>query len=99
MTVNGKTAEGTIERRVIICNRLGLHARAAGKLRNMAAHFRSHIEIVNNNMTANAKSVLGLMALEGYKGVELTLRASGEDADDALAAIAQLIEERFGEED
>ncbi len=91
--------ERVVERKVKICNRLGMHARAAGKFRNLAAQFNSQIKVVKGNIEADAKSILGLMALEASKGSELILRAQGEDAEEAIHALAQLIEERFGEEE
>jgi len=91
--------ERVVERKVKICNRLGMHARAAGKFRNLAAQFNSQIKVVKGNIEADAKSILGLMALEASKGSELILRARGEDAEEAIHALAQLIEERFGEEE
>ena len=91
--------EKEVERKVKICNRLGMHARAAGKFRNLAAQFNSQIKVVKGNIEADAKSILGLMALEASKGSELILRAQGEDAEEAIHALAQLIEERFGEEE
>jgi len=91
--------EKEVERKVKICNRLGMHARAAGKFRNLAAQFNSQIKVVKGNIEADAKSILGLMALEASKGSELILRARGEDAEEAVQALAQLIEERFGEEE
>ena len=91
--------ERVVERKVKICNRLGMHARAAGKFRNLAAQFNSQIKVVKGNIEADAKSILGLMALEASKGSELILRARGEDAEEAVQALAQLIEERFGEEE
>lgn len=88
---------GTLSRQVTICNKLGLHARAAGKLRNLAETFSAKISVVRGHAVVDAKSVLGLMALEASKGTTLELRAAGADAEAALAALAALIEDRFGE--
>ncbi len=88
-----------IERKVVMRNQLGLHARAAGKLRNLASSFQAEIKVIRGNIEANAKSILGLMALEASNGTELTIRAKGEDAKQAIEAIVHLIENRFGEEE
>ena len=85
--------------KVKIINRLGLHARAAGKLRNLAEKFPCKIEVIRGNVTANAKSVLGLMALEGSKGRDLEIRAKGPQAEVAVRALVELIENRFGEDE
>jgi len=90
-------AEGKRNLKVTIRNRLGLHARAAGKLRNLAEQFQSQITVVSGHTTVNAKSVLGLMALEASQGTQLMLRAEGPDSEQALQALADLIEQRFGE--
>ncbi len=86
-----------VSQKVTIINRLGLHARAAGKLRNLAEKFPCKIEVIRGTITANAKSVLGLMALEGSKGTELVIRAKGAQAEEAVKAIVELIRDRFGE--
>jgi len=85
-------------RKVVITNRLGLHARAAGKLRNLAERFPCKIELIRGNLTANAKSLLGLMALEAGKGTELIVRAKGKQAEDAVKALTDLVKGRFGED-
>jgi phosphotransferase system HPr (HPr) family protein len=88
-----------VERSVKICNRLGLHARAAGKFRNLAAQFKCQIKVIKGRIEADAKSILGLMALEASKGVEIKLRACGEDSEQAVDALCALILERFGEDE
>jgi phosphocarrier protein len=86
-------------RTVVISNRLGMHARAAGKFRNLAAQYKSQIKVIRGKMEADAKSILGLMALGACQGTELLLKATGEDAEDALQALAELVDNRFGEEE
>ena len=85
--------------KVLIINRLGIHARAAGKLRNLAERFPCKIEVIRGTFTANAKSVLGLMAMEASKGTEIEIRAKGKQAKEAVKAIVELIQDRFGEEE
>ena len=88
-----------VVRVVRICNQLGMHARAAGKFRNLAARYKCQIKVVKGKIEADAKSILGLMALEASKGTELLLKAKGEDAEEAIEALAKLVEGRFGEEE
>ena len=86
-----------IEKEVKITNRLGLHARAAGAFRRTAAGFKADIKVSRMNMTANAKSLLGLMALEAAQGTSILIVAEGEDADQAVQTLVDLVESRFGE--
>lgn len=81
-----------------ISNRLGLHARAATKLVQTARTFRSEIRIVKGDMAVNGKSIMGVLMLAAAKGSEIEVSAEGEDAQDAIAAIRQLIEGKFGED-
>jgi len=82
-----------------VVNRLGLHARAAAKLTQTASRFPCDVSVSNDGQTVNAKSVMGLLLLCGAKGTELTVDATGEQADEAVRAIGELIANRFGEED
>lgn len=88
-----ETSEGRFE----VVNELGLHARAATKLVQLASRFRAEIELKNGEQAANAKSVMGVLLLCGAKGTTLGVRAEGADAAEAVRAIGQLIAERFGE--
>lgn len=80
-----------------IINRLGLHARASAKLTQLAGQFKSEVWISRNTRRVNAKSIMGVMMLAAGKGSRVTLEADGEDADQALTALTQLIADRFGE--
>jgi len=80
-----------------IVNKLGLHARAAAKLTHIASGFQSDIWLSRAGRRVNAKSIMGVMMLAAGKGSTVTIEASGEDADAALAALTKLIAERFGE--
>lgn len=82
-----------------ISNRLGLHARAASKLTQLATTFKSDIFISKGQQRVNAKSIMGVMLLAAGKGMTVTLDAEGEDAEQALVAIADLFNNRFGEPD
>jgi phosphocarrier protein len=82
---------------VRVPNRLGLHARAAAKLVNLANRYESHIEVSKDGQVADAKSIMGVLLLCGHQGCELTLSARGADAEVALAALCGLVEAGFGE--
>lgn len=82
-----------------IINRLGLHARAASKLTQLASTFKSEIFISKAQQRVNAKSIMGVMLLAAGKGMTVTVDAEGEDAEQALEAIATLFNDRFGEPD
>lgn len=89
-----------VRRKVIIENELGLHARAASKLVQLASSFPVEIHIGRDEMMVNAKSIMGVLMLAACQGTELSLVASGDEetARQALDAIAELVEGRFGEE-
>ncbi len=89
----------TCEREVKIENRNGLHARPAAEIVKAAARFRSDITIRRDDMEVNGKSIMGVMMLAAEYGTTLQLRASGEDAEQAVDAIAALVASRFGEKD
>ena len=81
-------------------NDLGLHARAASKLVQLASKYPVEIKIGHDEMTVNAKSIMGVLMLAAGKGTDLTLTAVGDDdeAKAAVEAVVGLIQERFGEE-
>ena len=89
-----------IERRVIVVNRLGLHARAAAKLVRTAGSFRSSVRLVRADGAgaADAKSILSVLVLAAARGTELRVEASGADEREALDAVCALFEQGFGEE-
>ena len=82
-----------------IVNKLGLHARAAAKLTQLAGNFAAEVWLSRNGRRVNAKSIMGVMMLAAGKGSRVVIEADGEDAESALAAVVRLIAERFGEEE
>ena len=86
-----------VEREVTICNKLGLHARAAARFVHAASRFHSRIQIKRNGQTVDGKSILGLLLLAATHGARLRIGASGEDEEAAVDALTQLVVERFGE--
>jgi phosphocarrier protein len=89
-----------VSREVTIINELGLHARAASKLVQLASKYPVEIEIGRDEMMVNSKSIMGVLMLAAGQGSRLQLVARGEEGTcgDALDALCGLIDERFGEE-
>jgi phosphocarrier protein len=87
----------TVRGAFIVKNKLGLHARAAAKLTQVASRFPCEVVVANGEQTVNAKSVMGLLLLCGAKGTELSVEAEGDDAEEAVRAIGELIDGLFGE--
>lgn len=86
-----------VTRKVVIGNRLGLHARAAAQFVRTAERFQAEITVALGRHKVNGKSIMGLLMLAASQGAALTLRAEGEDGSAALQALADLVETRFGE--
>jgi phosphocarrier protein HPr len=80
-----------------IINQLGLHARAATKLVQLASKYPCEVEVARDDQSANGKSVMGVLLLCGSKGTVIEVRAKGERADECVEAIGALIADRFGE--
>ena len=85
------------ERTVQIVNRNGLHARPAAEIVKLASKFQAEITIVKDDLDVNGKSIMGVMMLAAEHGSSITLRAEGPDAAQALAALATLVGNKFGE--
>ena len=83
---------------VTIANRLGLHARAAARLVQLAQSFTSDVELEKDGEAVDGKSVLSLLTLACPLGTRVKLRTKGPDAGPALEALTELIENKFGEE-
>ena len=86
-----------IQRDLEIVNRLGLHARAAAKMVHTAGRFGCNVTLIKEGEEVDAKSILGLMALGAAQGTKISIVCDGSDEDEAMAAIAELIENRFDE--
>lgn len=86
------------ERTVAIPNKYGLHARPAAELVKIANAFECEIWIRKDDLEVNGKSIMGVMMLAAECGSEITIRASGGDAEAAVNALAGLVERGFGEE-
>lgn len=81
-----------------IINQFGLHARPASAIVKTASQFESDIHIENDSTKVSAKSIMGIMMLAAAYGTELTIHAEGPDEDEALTAVKELFESKFGED-
>ena len=87
-----------VVQQVEVPNSLGLHARPAMQLVDLANRFNAQIEIAKADQTVDAKSIMQVMTLAATQGTTLTLTAQGDDAVQAVEAMAKLIGQGFGEE-
>ncbi len=88
-----------LEQDIEIINKLGLHARAAAKLVKLASCFDSTIEIEKDGQRVNAKSIMGVMMLAASCGITVRACVDGSDEQQAMDALVQLFEDRFGEDE
>jgi phosphocarrier protein len=87
-----------ISRDFTISNKLGLHARPSAQLTQVASRFAAEIHVARGGRRVNAKSIMGVMMLAAGQGATVTVEAEGDDAEQALAAIGELIAGGFGED-
>ena len=88
-----------MQRAILIRNKLGLHARAAVKFVNTANRFGADVRIVKDDNEIDGKSILGILTLAATQGTEIALRIDGPDEEAAWEALAELINNRFGEKE
>jgi len=86
-----------VVRTVRIVNQYGLHARPAAEFVKRAGKFGANVWVRKDDVEVNGKSIMGVMMLAAEHGSEITIRASGEDADQAVQALVELVESGFGE--
>ncbi len=82
---------------VEIINNLGLHARASAKLTQLAGKYESEVWMSRSGRRVNAKSIMGVMMLAAAKGTTVSIETSGSDENEAMAALLELIRDKFGE--
>ncbi len=87
-----------ITENIRIVNKLGLHARPAALLVQTTSNFNAEIQLENDGVKVNGKSIMGVMMLAAAFGSEITVIADGDDAEDMIAAVKELIESKFDEE-
>ncbi|MBI3050469.1 MAG: HPr family phosphocarrier protein [Acidobacteria bacterium] len=85
-------------RAVVVCNELGLHARAAARFVQVATRFESHIRVRRDSKVMDGKSILGILLLAAARGTTLTISAEGPDEQHAVEALVRLVESGFAEE-
>jgi len=86
-----------IKTSITISNKLGLHARASAKLTKLAGGFRSEIHLSRAGRRINAKSIMGVMMLAAGLGAEIEIETDGPDEQEAMSALRDLIDAKFGE--
>lgn len=89
-----RTAKETVR----ISNRYGLHARPAAEFVKLAGRYSADVSVRKDNTEVNGKSIMGVMMLAAESGSEITIRAEGRDADDAVRALTELVKNGFGED-
>ena len=97
---NSRVVSGELEAihaSVAIANRLGLHARAAAKFVKLAANFQADVLVGHKGQESGGLSIMGLMMLAAGPGCVITLKATGLEAAQAVAALSQLVNDKFGE--
>ena len=82
---------------VQIQNELGLHLRAAAAFAKLAEGYRSEVSMLRDDLRANGKSIISLVTLAAPKGTRVVVVAEGDDAQEAVSALTDLIERKFGE--
>jgi len=92
------TAETTLNRTVLIANKRGLHARASAKFVTLASGLSAQITVSKDGSEVTGTSIMGLMMLGAAKGDTITIETSGDGAQEALAQLVALVEDKFGEE-
>lgn len=88
-----------LTREIVICNKLGLHARAAAKFVTLASQFAADVRLVRDGRQVNGKSIMGVMLLAAAKGSRLSLIVDGPDETAAADELETLVNQRFGEEE
>ncbi|MBN1917578.1 MAG: HPr family phosphocarrier protein [Verrucomicrobia bacterium] len=98
MSTSSAAKPNRVVRDIRIVNTLGLHARPASQLAQLAARYRADIHIRKGGDQVNAKSIMGIITLAAGQDTMLRFIASGPDAEEALSAIGKLVEDKFGED-
>jgi phosphocarrier protein len=85
------------EEKLIIPNKLGMHARSAASFAKTAAAYAARIEVLKDHVIADGKSIMELLTVSAAMGSEITIRTRRTDEDAAIAALARLVSDGFGE--
>ncbi len=95
----GPFREGAVVRKLDICNRKGLHARASAKFVQTVEKYDADVRVMRCGETVGGTSIMGLMMLAASPGTSITVEATGRQAAEVVDALTSLIETRFGEDD
>ena len=96
---SAQTTPAALVREVQIVNKKGLHARASAKFVQIAEQYDATIKVTRGNETVGGTSIMGLMMLAASPGTKITIAVTGNDAEEAMNALCELVASRFGEED
>ena len=96
-TVEGGLTQHMQQNTLVVHHEVGLHARPAALFVTMAKKFKSDISVAKEEREVNAKSILSLLTLGVNQGAEITIKAEGEDEEEAVKALQELVETNFGE--
>ena len=91
--------EGAVVRKLVICNRKGLHARASAKFVQTVEKFDAEVRVTRGNESVGGTSIMGLMMLAASSGCTISVEATGKEAAQVIDALSELINSRFGEDD
>lgn len=86
-----------ITKEITVLNKLGIHARPAAQFVRVASRFKSDVTVEKDDESVDGKSIMGLMMLAVGCGAEITVHAEGVDEEEAIAALQELVDGRFGE--
>lgn len=89
----------TVQRVVTVSNPMGIHMRPADVIARTAAKFQCQVEIEKDGQAIDCKSILGILTLGARQGTQLNIRASGEDAEQAVQELTELFDRGFDESD
>jgi phosphocarrier protein HPr len=93
------SAEGAVVRKLVICNRRGLHARASAKFVQTVEKFDADVRVTRGGETVGGTSIMGLMMLAATPGSSIIVEATGKEAAEVVDALSELVNSRFGEGD
>jgi len=91
--------QGAVVRKLSICNRRGLHARASAKFVQTVEKFDADVRVMRGGETVGGTSIMGLMMLAAAPGTTITVEATGPEATEVIDALTALVDSRFGEDD
>ena len=89
---------GALEQSFTIQNELGMHARAATRFVQIANRYKAEVDVEKDGQVVNGKSIMGVLMLVASQGSTIIVRTRGEDAAEAMASLAELIQNKFGED-